>query len=49
MTASASRAERFSWPPELIWKALGAAESQDNSQSLTEEEFDSCFHPEQMA
>lgn len=40
MTASASRAERFAWPPELIWKALGAAEAQENSQSLTEEEFE---------
>ena len=40
MTAKASRAERFAWPPELIWKALGAAEAQKNSQSLTEEEFD---------
>jgi len=40
MTASASRAERFSWPPELIWRALGAAESQENSQDLTEEEFE---------
>lgn len=40
MTASASRAERFSWPPELIWRALGAAEGQENSQDLTEEEFE---------
>ena len=40
MTASASRAERFPWPPELIWRALGAAEAQKNSQSLTEEEFE---------
>ena len=40
MTAKASRAERFSWPPELIWKALGAAEAQKNSLSLTEEEFE---------
>ena len=38
-TASASRTERFPWPPELIWRALGAAEAQ-NSQSLTEEEFE---------
>ena len=40
MTASASRAERFQWPPELIWRALGAAEAQENSLSLTEEEFE---------
>ena len=40
MTAKASRAERFAWPPELIWRALGAAEAQENSLSLTEEEFE---------
>ena len=39
MTASASYAERFPWPPELIWRALGAAEAQ-NAQALTEEEFE---------
>ena len=40
MTATASRAERFQWPPELIWRALGAAGAQENSQSLSEEEFE---------
>ena len=39
MNASASRTERFPWPPELIWRALGAAEQQ-NAQALTEEEFE---------
>ena len=39
MTAHAVRAERFSYPPELIWRALGAAEQQ-KSQALTEEEFE---------
>ena len=39
MTASASYAERFPWPPELIWRALSAAEAQ-NAQALTEEEFE---------
>lgn len=39
MTAHAVRAERFSYPPELIWRALGTAEQQ-KSQALTEEEFE---------
>ena len=39
MNASASRTERFPWPPERIWRALGAAEQQ-NARALTEEEFE---------
>ena len=39
MNASAERTERFPWPPERIWRALGAAEMQ-NAQALTEEEFE---------
>ena len=39
MNASASRVERFPWPPERIWRALGAAEQQ-NARALTEEEFE---------
>ena len=39
MNASAKTSERFPWPPERIWRALGAAE-QKNAQALTEEEFE---------
>ena len=39
MNASAKSTERFPWPPELIWRALGAAEMQ-NAKALTEEEFE---------
>ena len=38
--ANASRTDRFSYPAELIWKALGAAEQKD-ARALTEEEFES--------
>ena len=40
MRAQASYTERFPYPPELIWRALGAAEQQENSQALTEEQFE---------
>ena len=39
MHASASRTDRFPYPPELIWRALGSAEQKD-AQALTEEEFE---------
>ena len=39
MNASASRADRFPWPVELIWRSLGAAEQKD-ARALTEEEFE---------
>ena len=39
MKAGASRTDRFPWPAELIWKALGDAEQKD-SRTLTEEEFE---------
>ena len=38
-TAEASRTDRFPWPAELIWRALGAAEQKD-ARALTEEEFE---------
>ncbi len=38
-TAGASRTDRFPWPPELIWRALGAA-GQKDAQALSEEEFE---------
>ena len=40
MRAEASYTEKFPYPPELIWRALGASEQQENSQALTEEEFE---------
>ena len=39
MNASASRSDRFPYPPELIWRALGAAEQKD-ARALSEEEFE---------
>ena len=39
MNAEASRTDRFPWPPELIWRALGAA-GQKDARALTEEEFE---------
>ena len=39
MNAQASRTDRFPYPPELIWRALGAAE-QKGAQALTEEQFE---------
>ena len=39
MRAEASRTDRFPWPVELIWRALGTAEHKD-AQALTEEEFE---------
>ncbi len=39
MNASASRTDRFPWPPERIWKALGTA-GQKDARSLSEEEFE---------
>ena len=39
MKAEASRTDRFPWPPELIWRALGAS-GQKDAQALTEEEFE---------
>lgn len=39
MNASASRTDRFPWPPERIWRALGTAEQQD-ARALSEEEFE---------
>ncbi len=38
-TASASRTDRFPWPPERIWQALSTAETQ-GARALTEEEFE---------
>lgn len=40
MQSQASYTERFPYPPERIWRALGAAEQQANSQALTEEQFE---------
>ena len=40
MRAEASYTETFPYPPERIWRALGAAEQQVNSQELTEEQFE---------
>ena len=37
--ASASRTDRFPYPVERIWRALGAAEQKD-ARALTEEEFE---------
>jgi hypothetical protein len=37
--ASASRTDRFPFPPARIWRALGAAEQKD-ARALTEEEFE---------
>ncbi len=37
--ASAARTDRFDFPAEQIWRALGAAEQKD-ARALTEEEFE---------
>ena len=39
MNASASRVDRFPWPLERIWQALGTA-GQPNARTLSEEEFE---------
>ena len=39
MKAGASRTDRFPWPPERIWQALGTAAQQD-ARALNEEEFE---------
>ena len=39
MKAEAARIDRFPWPPELIWRALGAS-GQKDARTLTEEEFE---------
>ena len=39
MKAGASRTDRFPWPPERIWQALGTAAQQD-ARALSEEEFE---------
>lgn len=40
MKASASRSDRFPYPVELVWKALGVGNLKDDAQQLTEEEFE---------
>ena len=39
MKAGASRTDRFPWPPERIWQALGTAAQQD-ARALSEAEFE---------